>query len=261
MGYPTFRLTILGSGTTMPTAWRHPSAYLLEWTNHPTEHKNRILLDAGHGTLTRLVDKGINPHSIETLFISHFHVDHFTDAFPLISARWVDDIYKNQTSSPLTILGPEQLQERFKKWREIYWCEPKEQYRFEMHEGSQTLQIGEASIELFPVKHVPWFQSLGIKISRGKKTFLYTGDIGSDHPWDDLVQRCRNLDLLLIEAGALVPRPNHFTMEQIVRLRAEAEIKKVIATHLRDPYLETQKALIKNHPQIILAEDGAMVEF
>lgn len=249
-----FRLTILGSGTMMPTQQRHPSAYLLELG------ERRILLDMGHTTLARLVDRGIDLHSIDTVFLSHFHTDHSADAFPMIHARWVDDIYTHNPSRPLTLVGPLGLEERWKKWREIHWLEPQEHYPLEFLEGPRSFSVGGAEFEIFEVKHVPWFQCTGIKVSFEGKTLLYTGDIGSDHPWDDLVERCKGVDLLLAEAAGLKRTPNHFTVEQIIRLTEEAGVKRAIATHVRAVNLEAQRAELVGHSQVELAEDGMVID-
>lgn len=251
----SFQLRVLGSGTLMPTKERKPSSYLLECG------PQRLLLDAGQGSLSRLVDLGIDPHSIQTVFASHFHTDHFCDVFPLIHARWVDDIYHSrQTTSPLTLLGPVGLQERWQKWREISWCEPNEAYDFELLEGARNWERDDLSAELFEVKHVPWFQSLGIKVHFQGKTLMYTGDIGSDHPWDDLLVRASDVDLLLIEAAGIKKSSNHFTVEQALRLKQAAEVKRLLITHVREPYIREQKALIAGVNGVDMVEDGLIIE-
>lgn len=73
-----FQLTIIGSGTMMPKKFRHPS--LLEISK-------KILLDLGHTSISLLIDQGIGLNSIDTLFISHFHTDHFADVLPFAHSR------------------------------------------------------------------------------------------------------------------------------------------------------------------------------
>lgn len=249
-----FRLTILGSGTMMPTQERHPSAYLLECG------EQRLLLDAGHTTIARLVDRGVDLHSIQTVFLSHFHADHSADAFPLIHARWVDDMYHVRNGGALRMVGPVGLQERWKKWREIHWLEPNENYKIDFVEGPQGVTLGEAQVELFEVKHVPWFQSVGIKVTHEGKSLLYTGDIGSDHPWEDLVERCRDVDLLLIEAAGLKRTPNHFTVEQILALVEEAGVKRALVTHVRAVNLPEQRRQLEGQSKVQIVDDQSIFE-
>ena len=113
-------LTILGSGTMMPTVSRHPAGYLLE------VNEKKILIDCGHTTIARLVEMGVDLHSIGAIFVSHFHTDHFADAFPLMHARWVDDLSKpekERQQEPLLIIGPKTLEERWEKLKEVFWPE------------------------------------------------------------------------------------------------------------------------------------------
>jgi ribonuclease BN (tRNA processing enzyme) len=244
-----FQLTIVGSGTMMPTKKRHPSCYLLEIG------QKKMLLDLGHTSINRLVDMGIDLHSIDVLFISHFHTDHFADILPFVHSRWVDDAYNFKKHRPLTIIGPKSIKERWKKLREVFWVEPQECYPLKFIEGARTIRLSDIKIHLFQVTHVRWYQSLGIKISFHNKSLIYTGDIGGNHDFQDLAKIARGADLLLIEAGHIKPTPNHFTIDQIIKLADVSKVKKTIATHLRDANLPIIKEKIKNYNNIILAED------
>jgi len=239
-------LTILGSGTMMPTKKRNPSAFLLE-----AEGK-RILLDCGHSTIRRLVDFGINPQSVDVVFISHFHCDHFGDAFNLVHSRLLKP-------RKIFFIGPKDLQKRFVLWRTIFWPEANETYPLEFKEGERKLNIGNIDIEIFPVYHVPWFQSVGVKITHRGKTIVYTGDIGSDHPFEHLVEISRDADLLLIEAAAPKPSPNHFTIEQVKELVKQAKVKQTLIVHIRQDMNDLLKRSIRNVSNIILAKDGLKV--
>jgi|GEM_PF-1537485 len=250
-------LTILGSGTMMPTKGRHPAGYLLEFNGR------RILIDCGHTTLARLVEMGVDLHSIDALFISHFHTDHFSDAFPFMHARWVDDLAKPENErqkEPLLIIGPKTLEERWNKLKEVFWPEPKENYGIKFLEGARNIELHGVKMELFDVIHVPWFPSLGIKIMIGEKIFVYTGDIGSNQPIEDLQKQVSNADILLIECGTLNLSPSHFTIKQVMDLVDTAKIKKAYVTHVPT----RNEALIKDkigvRKDIIIAQDLMKIE-
>lgn len=250
------KFTILGSGTLIPTATRHPAGYLLEYDGE------KILFDCGHTTIARLVDMGVDLHSISTLFISHFHTDHFADAFPFMHARWVDDLYKPESERqkvPLLIIGPKTLEERWNKLKEVFWPEPGENYGIQFMEGARTLELNGLKIELFDVVHVPWFPSVGIKITHNGKTFVYTGDIGSNHPLDDLKAKVADVDVLLIECGTMNPSPSHFTIEQVVDLVDTAKVKKAYVTHIRvqNESLIQEKIGLRN--DIVIAQDNMKI--
>lgn len=287
------KLTILGSGTMMPTKTRHPAGYLLEADD------TKILLDCGHTTMARLVEMGVDLHEIDCVAITHFHTDHFSDCFPLVHARWVDDVQSNppREHKSLTILGPREIQKRYKKWREIFWPEPKEDYPIEFFEGYGTYVIARVSekshdqnpnfkilmsnqiqnsndknikrnfphqakfiITPFPIHHVPWFRSAGYKIEYNSKTFVYTGDLGSQQE-QSFYGAIRNVDCLLIEAGVLTPAPNHFTAEQALELAHRYGIKKVLLTHVRDQNVSKIETIISHRNQVLnLVFDGYSIE-
>ena len=131
-----FKLTIIGSGTILPTKMRHPSCYFLEIG------KKKILLDLGHTSISHLIDMGIDLCSIDIIFFSHFHTDHFADFLPFVHSRWI--YYLNNQKEkvrPLTIIVPNTTQKRWKKLREIFWVEPNEHYPLNFIEGENKIKI------------------------------------------------------------------------------------------------------------------------
>lgn len=249
------RLTILGSGTMMPTLRRYPAAYLLE------DGEVKLLLDCGHLTIARLLKRGINLHDITAVAISHFHTDHFSHLFPLVHARWVDDIVLQREHRTLTVLGPVTIEERFKKMKEVMWPEPKEGYPITFKEGMGAAKIGKLTIQPFAVQHVPWFKSVGYRITDGNnKSVVYTGDLNAEQK-DGFEQAIANVEVLLIEAGAVRPSKTHFTAEQAAQLAQRCGVKKVLLTHIREDFIPRAQETIDTYPNLLsLAEDGMTIE-
>lgn len=75
----TFRVTVLGSSSAMPTLKRNPSAHALN------VHEQFFLIDCGEGTQTRLFRCGISPLRLGTVFLTHLHGDHVYGLFGLMS--------------------------------------------------------------------------------------------------------------------------------------------------------------------------------
>lgn len=75
----TFRVTILGSSSALPTPRRNPSAHVLN------VHEQFFLVDCGEGTQAQLRNYGINPLKINAIFISHLHGDHVYGIFGFLS--------------------------------------------------------------------------------------------------------------------------------------------------------------------------------
>ena len=81
------KLTILGCYSASPSKNFFPSAQILEISG------NNFLIDCGEGTQIQLRRCGIKLNSIEHIFISHLHGDHFFGLPGLISTT-----RKNKTS-------------------------------------------------------------------------------------------------------------------------------------------------------------------
>ncbi len=248
------KLTILGSGTAVPEKNINPPGFLVE------AGETKILLDAGPGTMRRLVDFGYNLEDIDLIFVSHFHTDHFGDAFNLVHTRWINDTYRGQPNKKLIFCGPQTIKERFKLWRSIFWPEPQENYPVKFIAGPKSFNFGLLKIKAFPVQHVRWFKSVGIIIKYHKKKIVYTGDIGSSHNFKDLVRVSQKADLLIIEAGYAQPTPNHYTIKQTKKLVEIARIKKVLIIHVRPQNYQNIKRFCRQDKRFIFGQDGLKIK-
>lgn len=77
----SFELTILGSGSALPTSERNPTAHVLQ------VHGRFFLIDCGEGTQIRMRQHKISFARIRHIFISHLHGDHYYGLMGLISTR------------------------------------------------------------------------------------------------------------------------------------------------------------------------------
>ncbi len=76
------QLTLLGTGTPTPLVHRAGSSYLLQVGNES------ILVDCGPFCVRRLLEKGISPTEISSLFLTHLHYDHCVDYGHLVLTLW-----------------------------------------------------------------------------------------------------------------------------------------------------------------------------
>ena len=76
----SFKLTILGCNSAVPTVERHPTAQLLN------ANERFFLIDCGEGTQVRLREYQLNFQRINHIFISHLHGDHYFGLIGLISS-------------------------------------------------------------------------------------------------------------------------------------------------------------------------------
>jgi len=87
------RLTFLGTGSAMP-AGRAQSGTLLETAD------GTLLVDCGSGVLNALSTTETGYEGVDTLLLTHHHLDHVSDLDVLLKARWLAG------ETELTIAGP-----------------------------------------------------------------------------------------------------------------------------------------------------------
>ncbi len=86
-------ITILGSGTCVPSLQRSSCSVLVEIGNQ------KLLFDVGPGTMRRLLEAGQSIFDISHIFLSHFHPDHSGELVPFLFATQYPD--KNQRKKRL----------------------------------------------------------------------------------------------------------------------------------------------------------------
>ncbi|UNI16597.1 hypothetical protein JDV02_003023 [Purpureocillium takamizusanense] len=72
------QLAVLGSQAAYPTLGRPCSGFLLIWD------ELTIVLDLGYGTLQPLLARGVQPHAIDAVVVTHEHPDHWLDLHALL---------------------------------------------------------------------------------------------------------------------------------------------------------------------------------
>ncbi len=91
------RVTVLGSGTCVPSLKRSACALLM------TVGAHQLLFDIGPGSMRRLLEAGVHVQDLSHVFISHFHPDHTGELAPLIFANKYPDADRRR--NPLTLIG------------------------------------------------------------------------------------------------------------------------------------------------------------
>ena len=92
------RVTFLGTGSAMPTGDRFQTGLLIE---DPDGDAGPMLVDCGSGVLHGLAETSVGYEGIETVLLTHHHVDHVSDLMALLKARWLAG------ETDLEIVGPD----------------------------------------------------------------------------------------------------------------------------------------------------------
>jgi len=221
------KLTILGSGTSVPHPARAASAYWLETSN------GLLLLDMGSDTAHRMSQERLDWPNLDAIWISHFHLDHMGGLTPfLFGLKWAPETRKR--TKRLRIFGPEGLR------RIIEAVDSLNDYRlFEQSFPVEIVEVGPgANFEILPgiaantfsTPHTP--ESLALRLKdEDSKLFVYTSDTGFS---EDLIPFAQHADLLLMECSYRRNKPvqKHLELADAMRLAHQCAPRRVVLTHL-----------------------------
>ncbi|MDQ2746624.1 MAG: ribonuclease Z, partial [Acidobacteriota bacterium] len=193
------KLTILGSGTSVPHKQRSSAGFWLETSS------GSILLDCSASAIHRMAQENLDWANLDAVWISHFHLDHIggIPAF-LFGTKYAPET-QNRTKS-LKIFGAQGLRSLIEKFDaandynllkqpfpiEIIEVEPLEKF--------QILPSVEAVAMDTP--HTP--ESLAIRIKSGTKTLVYSADTGFTKT---LAVFSKEVDLLILECSFFKDKP------------------------------------------------------
>ena len=138
----TFRVTVLGSSSAMPTLKRNPSAHALN------VHEQFFLIDCGEGTQIALKEKGWSPKPIDVICFTHYHADHISGLPGLLLTMG-----NAERTEPLTMIGPRGLERVVTALRVIAPELPFELKFIELSEPREQLKMGPYVIDAYRVNH------------------------------------------------------------------------------------------------------------
>ncbi len=216
------KLTILGSGTCIPSVKRGSSGYLIETAN------SKILFDCGTGITWKLEKIGVNYLEIDHIFFSHIHPDHTADLAPFLFATKYNHYKKRER--PLNIWGGAGFIKFFNALKKAYegWIVPEDLSVDEIRGGFEIFE--DFKITTAKVPHID--SSLAYKITSEDKSIVYSGDTDYSESLINLAHKC---DLLIIECALAKNEydlKGHLTPNEVIKIVNAAYPKKAIITHL-----------------------------
>ncbi|MFL6468924.1 MAG: MBL fold metallo-hydrolase [Pyrinomonadaceae bacterium] len=253
------KLTILGSGTTVPHPKRRSAGYWLETTG------GRVLLDCSMYAVRQLVELELDWPKLDSIWISHFHLDHVGGLAPFLAGTKHADQMKKRRKA-LRIFGPVGFGDLLEKFNDandyklfqqpfpvdIIEVEPLE--RFEIVE----------SVNAVAMKTVHTDESLAIHIrDSDDSTFVYTSDTGFD---ELLGMFASKVDMLVIEASypKNKTKAKHLELAEAMYIIRKAAPKRAVLTHLYPEWdkVNFDKEVVKYSPpcEVIEATDGLQLD-
>ncbi len=249
-------LTVLGSGTSIPSARRGAPGYLVR------VGRDVVVMDCGPGTLTRLLRAGVRHDQVTHILCTHIHLDHIGEL-----AHWMflSGIPTAGRTAPLTLCGSAGVMRVLSGLRELFgeWMDARSYTRtlvtMDGAAGSRLAFDG-WSLQAFPVRHIE--SSLAWRITSGEgRSLAYTGDTDT---CDALTDLARDVDLLLIETSMPDDRkiPGHLTPSEAGDVARRAGARQVVLTHFYPPCDDADMlAQLRRvyHGPASLAEDGMVL--
>lgn len=195
---------------------------------------NDLLLDCGEGCTQKLLQlKSLD--TINTICITHLHMDHYWGLFPLL----IHYLFSNRTAD-LTIIGPPQHKATFGKILALVvgWSDFG-RFHFNINfkeltdrDGVQEI-IGDYTLKCAKIDHT--LISFAYRVEKNNQSVCYSGDT---RPTQQLVKLAENCDVFICEATfpdklvKLAEKHGHSTILDAVKMARDANCQQLVLTHL-----------------------------
>jgi len=248
-------ITFLGTGVAIPQKDRVQSGMIVRLEEKP------LLIDCGSGVLNRFPEAGISHVEVDTVLLSHLHLDHVADLHPLIKANWL----RGNTS--MKVYGPEGTEEWFSKVLDAYEYiqEEVDVDVIELLPGKEFTPDG-FDCEISCIEAIHSVPALAYRITGEDGEFVYSGDT---EPSREIIELAEGADLLIHECSfpPSMKVTNHTTPIALADILEEydPEIGSICLTHfypeMQGHERETVHQLKKYFEgEVILAEDLMKLE-
>lgn len=219
------KLTVLGSGTTVPHSKRSSSAYWLETSG------GNILLDCSATAPHRMAASRVDWPNLDAIWISHFHMDHVGGLGPLLAGtKHAPEMQKRKKA--LTMFGPKGFMRLFDGISAANDYRLREQpFPFEIVEIEEHHEFEIVpNVEAVAMKTPHTAESHAIRISDGHAKLMYSADTGFD---EKLAVFSSAVDLMILECSFVREKPNkkHLILGEAIDLINKARPSRAMLTH------------------------------
>jgi ribonuclease BN (tRNA processing enzyme) len=252
------KLTILGSGTSVPHPQRAAPAHWLETS------KGAVLLDASADAPHRMAEEQLDWPNLDAIWISHFHLDHLGGLTPLLfGMKWAPQTQSR--SKPLRIYGPAGLRQLVSAVNDSNDFRLLEQpFPIEIVEvgaNEDFALLPGLSAATLSTPHTTESLALGLK-DEDSKLFVYTSDTGFS---EDLGLFAKGAALLLMECSFRRNKTvqKHLELTDAIRVAQDCGPEKLVLTHLYAQWDGVDLAAEARQlwaGQTIEAKDGLVLE-
>ena len=248
------KITLLGTGTPVPSSRRMSAGYMVETGD------DVILFDHGPGCFQRLLEAGKWPTDVSDLFLTHLHYDHCLDTVRLLLTRWdLSDgqvpelrIFGPAGTAQMTerLIGPDgafaaDLEARTRHELSLQTYElrggvlPRKRPAPEIREVSsgETVNGATWNVRSISVPHVqPYLDCLGYRLDCEDGSFAFSGDCGPSNAFARLAE---GVDVMVHMCHYISGTVSGEAWEQsvsghldVARIAAQAGAGTLVASHI-----------------------------
>ncbi|SVB90724.1 uncharacterized protein METZ01_LOCUS243578, partial [marine metagenome] len=216
------KVTIMGSGTMVPSNTRNSSGVLVEFEN------TRSMIDFGYGTMHNLLKKGLTYHDIDRIYFTHNHPDHICDLVPfLFASRYPNDPRRKD----LEIVAGPGFKQFFDTLMQAYksWLIPST-YKVKILEQDEETKLYDGLIVTSKkVRHIELSRGYRFEFVGGK-SLVVSGD--TDY-CESMIELGKKADLMILECSTPddMKIDGHLTPSECGRLAQKANCRKLCLTH------------------------------
>ena len=220
------KLTVLGSGTSVPHQRRSSSAHWLEAAG------GTLLLDCSGPAVHRMAEEGCDWAGLDAVWVSHFHLDHVGGLAPFLFGTK----HAPQTQGrrkPLTVYGPRGTEKLLRGFDEAgdygLFGQPFPLELEELAPGAGFEPLPGLAGQTFSTPHTS--ESLALRLDGDGGSLVYTSDTGFT---ESLADFARGADLFLMECSFFRSKPVelHLELEEAMRLAALSGARRCMLSHL-----------------------------
>lgn len=250
------RISILGSGTGIPSAERGPAGFAVA-------HEGSLaLVDAGSGSLSTLARLGMDYRRVGDVLFTHCHADHTVDLVSLLHALNFTPGYVHEAS--LRLVGPAGFAAFVDRLLAAYPSLSSRSYALELLEvgDEAVVHLDWADVVVAEVPHGN-VRANAYRIAREGAVAVFSGDCS---PSLALAHLARRADLLVSEASficATAESGPHMTAGEAGQLAEAAGVGTLVLTHFYPGASESAvRSACANEfdGQLILGRDELCVE-
>lgn len=241
---------MLGTGTSYPDPHRVQSGILIE------NGEQRILLDIGSGVLQRLIQLDIDIKTIESVFISHFHIDHCSDYLPLVQTLWLAGYDKT-----LNLFAPPPVRQWSRAMFDIAFPYIRDKILINTIVLNENHVIPQGNLTVVAGLNLHGsYDTRAFKVEYGEKSLTFSSDTA---PCKDIIDLAKGTDVLIHECNWLDgPHPEgvHTSPSELARIAEEINPSKVVLTHVAPEVVAKKDKVIeivsrRTNAEVMMGDD------